>query len=329
MNDASYGAVIPYLELYYNEEYTIIALVFLSPFVGYNAAALLNTSLHMRFGQRGVAFAGPACHVISYIIVCLAPPYPVLVLAFILSGLGNGFLDAGWNAWIGAMPNANELLGFLHGFYGLGATVAPLIATAMITKAGLPWNTWYYCMVGFAATELVTCVAAFWPRNGAVYRDQHPRPPAEHGSRLKEATLRPPAARVTWLASVFLLGYVGAEVALGGWIVAFVSGRPPSRRRHPSLTDATDDPSARRRPLRQRHDGHGLLARHHRRPAGPGLRDAQARREAGHRRASRPSPATPALTPRSRSTSPSPPACTSSSGSCLPYAPRIPRGSPR
>lgn len=34
-------------------------------------------------------------------------------------------------------------------------------------------------------------------------------------SRLQEALKK----RVTWVASVFLLCYVGAEVALGGWIV--------------------------------------------------------------------------------------------------------------
>lgn len=48
---------------------------------------------------------------------------------------------------MGAMANANEILGFLHGFYGAGATIAPLVATTMITKAGLPWYTWYYVMV--------------------------------------------------------------------------------------------------------------------------------------------------------------------------------------
>lgn len=45
------------------------------------------------------------------------------------------------------MENANELLGILHGAYGLGGTIAPLIATAMITKANLPWYTFYYIMV--------------------------------------------------------------------------------------------------------------------------------------------------------------------------------------
>jgi fucose permease len=49
--------------------------------------------------------------------------------------------------WIGNMQNANECLGFLHGAYGLGATLAPLIATTMVTKGKLQWYTFYYVMV--------------------------------------------------------------------------------------------------------------------------------------------------------------------------------------
>ena len=55
--------------------------------------------------------------------------------------------DGGWNAWIGNMQSANEMLGFLHGAYGAGATIAPLIATSMITKGNLQWYTFYYLMV--------------------------------------------------------------------------------------------------------------------------------------------------------------------------------------
>lgn len=45
------------------------------------------------------------------------------------------------------MQNANECLGFLHGAYGLGATLSPLIATSMVTKGNLQWFTFYYLMV--------------------------------------------------------------------------------------------------------------------------------------------------------------------------------------
>lgn len=39
---------------------------------------------------------------------------------------------------------------------------------------------------------------------------------------MKEALLTMPSARVTWLCATFLLGYVGIEVAVGGWIVTFM-----------------------------------------------------------------------------------------------------------
>jgi fucose permease len=46
------------------------------------------------------------------------------------------------------MANPNEVLGFLHAFYGVGAVLAPLIATTMITKGDkLPWYYFYYVMV--------------------------------------------------------------------------------------------------------------------------------------------------------------------------------------
>lgn len=127
--------------------YTVVSLVFLSPVIGYVASALLNNTIHLRFGQRGVAFLSPGMHLLAYIIIAVHPPYPVLVIVFMLAGFGNGLEDAAWNAWVGNMEKANEVLGFLHGFYGLGATISPLIATTMVTKANLPWYTFYYLMV--------------------------------------------------------------------------------------------------------------------------------------------------------------------------------------
>jgi fucose permease len=61
-------------------------------------------------------------------------------------------------------------------------------------------------------------MAAFWRMSGQKYREANPRTNAASESRLKEAL----KSRVTWVSSIFLLGYVGAEVALGGWIVTFM-----------------------------------------------------------------------------------------------------------
>ncbi|MCJ1256901.1 hypothetical protein MMC24_004726 [Lignoscripta atroalba] len=218
MNDAAYGALIPYLETYYKITYTIVSLVFLSPLVGYTVSALTNNHIHMTLGQRGVAFLGPGVRLLSYIIISQHPPYPVLVLAFVLAGFGNGLEDAAWNAWIGNMQNANEILGFLHGSYGFGAVLSPIIATTMVTKARLEWYIFYYILIGAAVFELAFAVTAFWTETGQKFRDANPRSNDKKGGRTKEAL----GNRVTWICSVFLLIYVGIEVALGGWVVVFM-----------------------------------------------------------------------------------------------------------
>ncbi|KAJ5756912.1 uncharacterized protein N7511_007094 [Penicillium nucicola] len=222
-NDAAYGALIPYLESYYNLSYTIVSLVFLSPLVGYTIAAFLNQRIHNAFGQRGVAILGSGCHLIAYVINCVHPPYPVLVVAFIFAGLGNGVEDAAWNAWIGNMANANEVLGFLHGIYGVGAVISPLIATSMIARGGLPWYYFYYVMVGCAAVEIVVSTSCFWKSTAVEFRAAN-RQSVEENKKggLRDALFKRPAARITWLCALFLLGYVGVEVALGGWIVTFM-----------------------------------------------------------------------------------------------------------
>lgn len=78
---------------------------------------------------------------------CTHPPYPVLVLSFVLAGFGNGLAEGAWNAWVGNLARASEVLGFMHALYGVGGVLSPLLATALITKANLPWYSFYYVMV--------------------------------------------------------------------------------------------------------------------------------------------------------------------------------------
>jgi fucose permease len=126
----------------------VISLVFLSPFAGYVVSAMSNNVLHQKIGQRGIAALSAACHMAAYIIMASHPPYVVLVLAFIVAGFGNGVGDSAWNAWIGSLANANELLGFMHACYGVGGTLSPLVATLIVEKYHLGWYTFYYFMVG-------------------------------------------------------------------------------------------------------------------------------------------------------------------------------------
>jgi len=146
------------------------------------------------------------------------PPYPAVVTLLALVGLGLGFLEAGWNAWVGKLDHANELLGLLHGCYGLGAALSPLIATSMVTKAGLGWWNFYYIMCGLVVLEMVFGTIAFWEETGKRYRDKA----QESGGQTTGKTRTALRQKTTWIMSAFLLMYVGTEVATGGWIVTFM-----------------------------------------------------------------------------------------------------------
>lgn len=82
----------------------------------------------------------------------------------------------------------------------------------------------------------------------------HPQENRKGG--LRQAFFRLPSARVTWLCVLFLLGYVGIEAALGGWIVTFMT-----RVRHgPAFASGMT--------------ATGVLAGHYDGPAGSGVCDA-------------------------------------------------------
>ncbi|EHK40212.1 hypothetical protein TRIATDRAFT_208188 [Trichoderma atroviride IMI 206040] len=221
MNDAAVGALIPYLEEYYNLSYTVISLIFLTPFFGYSVAAFTNARIHVLFGQRGVAIMAPICHLITFAVLASHPPYPALVVCNAISGFGNGLTDACFCAWVGAMDKANTIQGFLHSCYSLGALFSPLIATSMVVKAGLPWYTFYYIMIGMSGLEFVGLVIVFWDKTGAAYQAEHANENAEAGAA-GVGTREAMKSKVTWLCALFFFAYMGVEVGLGGWVVTFM-----------------------------------------------------------------------------------------------------------
>jgi len=197
---------------------TVVSLIFLSPFVGYMLAAAVNNQIQMTLGQRGIAVIAPLCHIIPFMVIAIHPPYPVVVIFYGVVGFGNGLIDSAWNAWIGDMAHSNEILGFLHGFYGLGATISPLIATAMITKASVGWWNFYYVMLGAAVLELVTTAWGFWNDDAKSFRENNPRSTNKEGGPMKESLQN----KVTWVCAAFLFMYNGVEGRYHGVVLHHV-----------------------------------------------------------------------------------------------------------
>ncbi|EWZ81103.1 hypothetical protein FOWG_15088 [Fusarium oxysporum f. sp. lycopersici MN25] len=175
-------------------------------FLSFIIAGMNDAAVGALVPYRGVAILAPMCHVIAFTIVTVHPPFSALVVLYGLSGFGNGLADAAYCAWVGAMDKSNQIQGFMHSCYSLGALCAPLISTSMVVHSGSPWYSFFYVMVGISAVEWAGLMLTFWRKTGAVYRAENSAGGEDTGAGTKEAL----KSKVTWL------------VGLGGWIVTFM-----------------------------------------------------------------------------------------------------------
>ncbi|KAI2629870.1 MFS general substrate transporter [Hypoxylon sp. NC1633] len=219
------GVMVPQFEAHYGLTDFQVSFVFLVWPIGYVAAAWLNSFIHQKLGQRGIATIGPLFHIIMATVVALHPPFPVLLLALSVGSLGTGILDGSFCAWAGGMRNANVVQGFLHGSYSTGAGLGPFIAGSMLSVGDMPWYSWYYVLLGLSVLEAIALFLAFRFEDSKRYLDDHKQDPLledqeEHATKAKTSIFR---HSVTWICAAYFLACIGTENAISGWIVVFMT----------------------------------------------------------------------------------------------------------
>lgn len=218
MSDSSIGVLLPSLEKYYDLDHLVASVAFVAPFCGYILASLMCDWMNRKFGRWGVAIIGPTCQFICYLINVFAPPFPVFVIAYAIGGIGNGTVEAAWNSWVGGLENANLLMGLLHGFYGAGGIICPSVFTAVI-DSGRQWNICYSIMIAMGGINIILACVCWWGDTPQLYQDSI----AESQEGNKDASIKVALkSKLVWALAIILFLYVGAEVALGGWITTFM-----------------------------------------------------------------------------------------------------------
>ncbi len=207
LNDGVVGVLLPSIIAHYGVSMATVGLLFPASSLGYLCAAFNSGFLLERLGRRWFLSVGAGAWITGMLVFAFLPPFVALLPAIFCVGFGVGVIDAGLNAYIAGLPRAASLLNYLHAFYGVGALLGPLLATAMLSSV-FGWNATYFALAIGVAAALVGIALRFERRRSLEYH-------AESGGRgLLRATLRMP---LIWLCAVFLLIYVGVEVSLGAW----------------------------------------------------------------------------------------------------------------
>ncbi|MDQ2787256.1 MAG: MFS transporter [Chloroflexota bacterium] len=213
--DGATGVLLPHLQTYYNVGKGVVSFIFLAITSGYFIAAFGSGLLVALLGQRRFLMLGAAAFAVGAGAISLRPPFALLLATMLALGFGFAIMDAGLNTYITGLPENTTLLNNLHAFYGIGGFLGPIIASGVLA-ASAPWNAVYtlWSLCGFV---LLVGFGLLFDAGPAGSR--HPATQTA-GRGLLTDTLR---LRLVWLAALFLLFYVGAEVSLGSWSYSFLT----------------------------------------------------------------------------------------------------------
>lgn len=213
---------------YYNIGYGIVSLIFVGNAFGFIFAALFLDALKARLGSGKVLALSQIIIASGYVVLSAAAPFPAIVVAFFLLGFGMSISIANSNTFAGGLTNSTTMLGFVHGSYGIGGTIGPLIATALVTQARVVWSRYYLITLGLTAVNFFLAGWAFWSH------ERDPVPPPQLLNTTENNSGRPSAtsqlfnmlsaftSRLVFLGSLFIFAYQGAEVSISGWVISFL-----------------------------------------------------------------------------------------------------------
>ena len=147
-SDATPGAILPFIEDYYGITYAVVSLIWMANAAGFILIAMLSHKIQPWLGKRYSLVTGCICSCIMYALVSSGTHFAVIVVGFFFGGMGLAICLSQSNVFFTRMYDLSKYLSLFHGSYGLGATLSPLVATAMV-NTGVKWHYFYLITLGF------------------------------------------------------------------------------------------------------------------------------------------------------------------------------------
>lgn len=208
------GTLWPEIAPAYGLPNAALGLVLAAVSAGTILAGLLAGRLTARLGIGGLLAASLGATALAAMGQALAPPWGLFVALGVLAGLGGGAVDAGLNLFAAARF-APRHLNWMHGCWGIGATLGPALATLLLA-AGAGWQAGYAAV---AALLLALGLAVLLTRR----RWDAAAPAAELGAPV--TALSALRHRLVRLQMAIFFVYTGLEASAGQWAATILVAR--------------------------------------------------------------------------------------------------------
>lgn len=188
-----------------------IGLFLIMGTIGHFISGALNGQLLHRFGARNLIRAAVLVYGLGMFGYGLSPSWIPMVILSLVSGWAGGAIDATGNTVVAARYN-ERIMNWLHGFFGVGATLGPLVISTVIAF-GSDWRGSAF-VFGTLLLILFVVMLIFQPLRGGDSSESSDDDIEEESAASSLGTLSQPIA---WLAILFFFVYGGIEVSIGQW----------------------------------------------------------------------------------------------------------------
>lgn len=160
--DSLLGAAWPVMRDEFGAPLDTAGYLFMTISGGTIISSLVSGRLLIKFGTGKVTFISVLMTAIALLGFNFAPSVIWIVICAIPLGLGAGAVDAGLNDFVALHYKAHHM-SWLHCFWGVGATLGPIIIAQFIAESGA-WRSGYLtiAMIQFALVIVLLFTLPLW-----------------------------------------------------------------------------------------------------------------------------------------------------------------------
>ncbi|KAF8966620.1 MFS general substrate transporter [Flammula alnicola] len=226
-NDGTIGPMLPRIQTQYRVGFSVVSMIFVGNCAGYITGATLNVWLNDRYGFGKAAFGsyqiivlGAVCQLFAYAILISAPPFPLIICAYVIVGFGMSLQNAQSNGFVASLhEHMSVKLGMLHASYGLGAFISPFSSTYFSGLSNRRWAFHFILSAGFSLLNILVLIYIFrFRRQEEILLDagQEANADSSVGQQGGSTYRQIFSVKAVPFLAIFALIYIGVEVSLGG-----------------------------------------------------------------------------------------------------------------
>ena len=223
--DSLLGAAWPVMQSDYGAPLETAGFLFMVIAGGTIISSLASGKILKRFGTGNVTLVSCLMTAGALLGFYFAPSLVWLIIFAIPLGLGAGAVDTGLNNYVAAHYKAHHM-SWLHCFWGVGATLGPVIMAQFISGQSA-WRSGYLTIAGiqFVLVIILFFTLPLWNRaakNSNLASNEEPENSKDVFDNEEAKHVKPLKIKGVKLALMSFLFYCGVEATMGLWGSSFL-----------------------------------------------------------------------------------------------------------